>query len=48
VLLNQAECFVYFALGKTDSLGQLDSGLKPELGFAALTLNMHMYSRFFP
>jgi len=48
VLLNQAECFVYFALGKTNVLGKLDDGFKPELGFTDLTLNMHMHSRFFP
>src|ERR1035437_64877 len=47
VLLNQAECFVDFALGKTDVLGKLDGGLKPKLGFTALALNVHMHSRFF-
>jgi hypothetical protein len=48
VLLNQAECFVYFALGKTGVLGKFNGGLKPELGLAALALNVHMHPGFFP
>jgi len=48
VLLEQAECFAYFTLGKTGSLGQFDGRLKPELGFTTLALNMHMHSRLFP
>jgi len=46
MLLNKAECFINFARGKTCELGQFDSRLKPELGFAILGLNMHMHPRF--
>src|SRR3989304_176072 len=48
VLLNQTECFVYFALGKTGVLGKLNAVLKPEFGLTALPLNVHVHSRFFP
>lgn len=46
MLLNKAECFIYFAPRKTNELGQFNSWFKPELGFAILALDMHMHSRF--
>lgn len=48
MLLNEAKGFADFPPGKAGVLGELNRGLKPELGFAVLALDMHMDSRFLP
>jgi hypothetical protein len=46
MLLNKTTSFVNFMRRQAYGLRQLNSRLKPELGFAILRLNMHVYSRF--